>query len=99
MSQPVVSRKHYAFVWLGLMALAVATTLIGYLDLGPFNTVIAVAIALAKALLIIGFFMHAIFEGKVVKIVLAGGVIWFLILVTMTLGDYASRGWLPLPGK
>ena len=99
MKQPVVSRKTYTFTWLALLALALATTLIGFLDLGPFNTVIAITIALAKACLIAAFFMHALYEGKVVRIVIAGGVIWFLIMITLTLGDYATRGWLAWPGK
>jgi cytochrome c oxidase subunit 4 len=99
MKTPVVSRKTYALTFGALLALALLTTLIGFLDLGPFNMVIAITIAAAKASLVAVFFMHALFEGKVVRIVVAGGVIWFLIMVSLTLGDYISRGWLPFPGK
>ncbi len=99
MKQPVVSRKKYAFTWLGLLALALITTLIGLLDLGPFNMIIAITIATIKASLIAAFFMHALYESKVVRVILAGGVIWFLIMVSLTLGDYMTRGWLPFPGK
>jgi hypothetical protein len=28
-----------------------------------------------------------------------GGVLWFLIMITLTLGDYLTRGWMPFPGK
>jgi cytochrome c oxidase subunit 4 len=52
-----------------------------------------------KASLIAGIFMHALFDSKVVKIIIASGVAWFLILVSMTLGDYMTRGWIPFPGK
>jgi cytochrome c oxidase subunit IV len=99
MKQPVVSRKTYALTWVGLLALALATTLIGFLDLGPFNMIIAISIATAKACLIAAFFMHAFFEGRVIRIILAGGVVWFLIMLSLTLADYVSRGWLPFPGK
>lgn len=99
MKPPVVSRRTYALTWAALLALALATTLIGFLDLGPFNMIIAVSIATIKASLIAAFFMQALYEGKIVRIILAGGVIWFLILITLTLGDYISRGWLPFPGK
>jgi cytochrome c oxidase subunit 4 len=99
MSEPIVSRTKYALTWITLLALALATTLIGLLDLGPFNMILAVAIATAKAALIAAIFMHALYEGKLVRIVLAGGVLWILILITLTLGDYVSRGWLPFPGK
>ena len=99
MKQPVVSRKKYAFTWLALLVLALITTLIGLLDLGPFNMVIAITIATVKAGLIAAFFMHALYESKVIRIILAGGVIWFLIMVSLTLGDYMTRGWLAVPGK
>ena len=81
------------------MLLALVTTLIGRLDLGPFNMPIAVLIATAKAALIVAFFMQAKHESKVVHIIIAAGVVWFLILMTNTLGDYVTRGWLPFPGK
>ena len=35
-----------------------------------------------------------------VRVVLAGAVIWFLIMIKMTIGDYVTRGWVyPLSGK
>lgn len=99
MRPPTVSIGKYAAVFGSLLILALATTLIGFLDLGPFNMIIAITIAAAKASLIAAFFMQALYEGKIVRIVIAGGVVWFLIMLTLTLGDYMSRGWLPFPGK
>ena len=84
---PTVSRKTYAFTWLALLALTLATTRI------------AVAIAGIKAALIAACFMHALFEARLVRAVIAVGVLWFLMLVSLTLTDYISRGWLPFPGK
>jgi cytochrome c oxidase subunit IV len=34
-----------------------------------------------------------------VRVVTAGGIVWFLIMATLTLTDYMTRGWLPFPGK
>ncbi|MDQ2775822.1 MAG: cytochrome C oxidase subunit IV family protein [Acidobacteriota bacterium] len=99
MSQPAISRKTYLFTWITLMVLALATTLIGRLDLGPYNMPIAVLIATAKAALIVAFFMQAKLESRLVHVVIAAGVLWFLILLSNTLGDYVTRGWLPFPGK
>lgn len=99
MRPPTISIGKYAAVFGSLLILALATTLIGFLDLGPFNMIIAITIAAAKASLIAAFFMQALYEGKIVRIVIAGGVVWFLIMLTLTLGDYMSRGWLPFPGK
>ena len=44
-------------------------------------------------------FMHALYETKLVRVIMAGGVIWFLIMISLTLGDYLTRGWMPYPGK
>lgn len=100
MKGPTVSIKTYTLTFVALLALALATTLIGFLDLSPFSMIIAVTIAAAKAILIASFFMHALYESKVIRVILAGGVIWFLIMVTLTLGDYMTRGWvLTLGGK
>ncbi|HUO17004.1 MAG TPA: cytochrome C oxidase subunit IV family protein [Verrucomicrobiae bacterium] len=99
MSQPTVSIKTYTFTWLALLGLTLLTSLIGLLDLGLFNLVTAIVIAGIKASLIAFFFMHAFYESKLVRVVLAGGVLWFLILISLTLGDYLTRGLLPFPGK
>jgi cytochrome c oxidase subunit 4 len=94
-----VSIKTYTFTWLSLLALTLITTLIGFVDLGVFTMVIAVGIALLKAAIIAAIFMHALLEAKLVKVVIAGGVVWFLIMVTLTMSDYVTRGWVPFSGK
>ena len=100
MKEPVVSIKTYTWTFLALLALVLATTLIAFLDLGPFTMVIALTIATIKAVLIASFFMHALYESKVIRVIVAGGVIWFLIMVSLTLGDYMTRGWVQkLGGK
>jgi cytochrome c oxidase subunit 4 len=93
MSQPAVSRKTYLKTFLSLLALTLLTTLLGFIDMGHLNMVIALLLALAKASLIAAFFMHALYESKLVRVALAGGVIWFLILISLTVSDYLSRGW------
>ncbi len=99
MSQPAISRKTYLLVWIALLILAAATTLIGYLDLGAFNMPIAIAIATTKAALIVAFFMQAKVESRVVQVIIAAGVLWMGIMLSNTLGDYVTRGWLGFPGK
>jgi cytochrome c oxidase subunit 4 len=99
MSAPTVSLKTYALTWGGLLCLTLITTLIAMVDLGSFTMLIAIAIATLKAGLIAAFFMHALFEAKLVKVAIAGAVIWLLIMVTLTLADYMSRGWTPVPGR
>lgn len=94
-----VSARTYLFTWLSLIGLTLLTTLLAFIDLGWFSTFLAVGLATVKASLIAAFFMHVLFDSKTVKVILTGGIIWFLILMSLTLGDYFTRGWIPFPGK
>ncbi len=99
MTEPHLKPKSYVFTWLGLLGLTLLNTLIAFLNLGPFSTIIAIGIAAIMASLVAGFLMHALYDAQIIRVILAGGVIWFLIMITLTLGDYGTRGWLPFPGK
>lgn len=96
---PSHNLKNLAITWLVLTVLVLASALIGLANLGHYNITASVAIAAIQALLVAGFFMKAFYEGKIIWIILSSGVVWFLIMETLTLGDYMSRGWLPVPGK
>ncbi len=92
---PKLQLKTYVFTWLGLLGLLLLTALLGFIDLGQYNIVISVAIAAIQVALIGGFFMHALYETTLVRIVIAAAIIWFLIFETLTLADYMTRGWIP----
>jgi cytochrome c oxidase subunit 4 len=93
------SYRPTLLAWIGLLVLTLLTSLLGLLNLGVMTPVIAVIIAALQAFLIAGFLMHAIGDFALVRVVIAGGIIWFLILVTLTMTDYVTRGWLLPSGK
>ena len=97
MSGHVVSPKIYVLVFLTLIAFTALTTAVAFIDLGAFNTVIALAIAVCKMLFVILFFMHVRYSPNLTKIVIAAGFFWLLILISLTMGDYHTRGWTPSP--
>ncbi len=99
MAEVIVSPKTYIWTYVALLALTLSTVLIGYLDLGWISMFIAVAIAAAKATLIAAFFMHALYERVIIRLLIAGAMLWFLILMTLTMADYITRSWLPIPRK
>jgi cytochrome c oxidase subunit 4 len=99
MTGPVVSTKTYLLTYVALLALTLLTVLLGYLNLGPFSMVIAIVIAALQACLIAGFFMQGRYERVLVRVAAGVGVVWLLIMMTLTLTDYITRGWLPFPGK
>ena len=92
MSPTPLPRKIYFRVWLALLALLALTWGLAEFDLGPFNNVAALAISATKMLLVVLFFMHVRYEKSLTWIFAAAGLIWFLIMVDLTLSDYLTRG-------
>jgi len=93
MSEPIVSRKIYFAVWGTLMLMTLVTSLVAFVDLGPFNTVIALVIATFKASLVVLFFMHARYSPRLTRVVITAGLFWLGILLVLSLADYATRLW------
>jgi len=90
------SVKFYWRNCVALMLLLALTWSIGYVDLGLFNVIVALAIAIIKALLVALFFMHLKGGSRLLHLAATVGVIWLLIMLTLTLGDYFTRGWVPI---
>ena len=79
-----------------LMLLLALTWTIGYINLGMFNVIIALAIAIIKATLVALFFMHIKGSSRLLHLAMTVGLIWLLIMLSFTLTDYFTRGWVPL---
>ncbi|MGC9946338.1 MAG: cytochrome C oxidase subunit IV family protein [Bryobacteraceae bacterium] len=99
MQEHVASIKTYTLVFLSLLALTLATTLVAAIDLGAFNVVMALFIAAVKMMLVALFFMHLRHSTILTKVVVGGGMLWLAILLVLSLSDFVTRGWLPVPGK
>ena len=95
MKHTIVPVRTYFLVLLALLALTATTTWVAYIDLGELNIVVAVTIAVVKALLVILIFMHVKQSSNLTKLFVGVGFFWLLILIALTFSDYASRGWLP----
>ena len=81
-----------------LAALVIGTCLtwgIAFIDLGIWNPVVALTIAVIKAVLVILFFMHVHYSSKLTKLTISAGFFWLLIMITMSLSDYLTRTFLP----
>lgn len=99
MPEHIDSVRTYLLVFAALIALTVITTAVAFVDLGPFSVVVALAIAVCKMLLVALFFMHIRYSTRMTQIAVTGGLIWLGILITLSMADFATRGWLPVPGK
>ena len=81
--------------WLGLLALLGLTVLTAYQPLGTFNTVVALAIATVKALLIAAVFMELRERSGLVLAFAGAGFFWLAVMVWLAFSDYATRTNLP----
>jgi len=89
----IVSPKVYVTIAAILLIMTAATCGMSYVDLGVFNAVVALAIAVFKASLVVLFFMHVKYSSKLTKLTVVSGIFIFLGLISMTLADYISRAW------
>ncbi|MGE5111782.1 MAG: cytochrome C oxidase subunit IV family protein [Acidobacteriaceae bacterium] len=100
MSEHIVSPKIYVAIFISLSILTIATYSIAKLDLGPFNALVAIVIAMIKSLLVILFFMHVKYSPKMTKVTLISGFFFLLILLSLSMTDYISRPWTgPTSGR
>ena len=92
MSQHVVSLKTNIAVWLVLLVLTGVTAGVAFIDLGPFNTIVALVIATIKALLVVMIFMHVKYASdRLTKVVLISALFWLFLLLGLSLADYTTR--------
>lgn len=81
----------YVAVFVALMLFTGLTTGIAYIDLGAWNTVVALAIAVCKMLLVVLFFMHVKYATGLTRIVIIGAFFWLGIMITLTGADEFTR--------
>ena len=92
MSEHIISSKLYYGIWVALMCLTVVTALVAFVDLGPFNTVVALVIATFNATLVVLFFMHVKYTSeKMTKAVILSAVFWLMLMLVISLADYSTR--------
>jgi cytochrome c oxidase subunit 4 len=97
MSGHVVPIKTYLLIFFALMVLTVATTGAAFVDMGIWNTPVALAIAAAKMTLVVLFFMHAKYTHGLTQVVILCGFFFLALLVAFTLADELTRQWGPQP--
>ena len=89
----ILPKRTYYSIYVILLVCTYLTWQIAFFDLGPLNTVAALAIAVFKAVLVVLFFMHVKYSTRLTWVVVIGGVFWLGILLALTLSDYATRPW------
>jgi cytochrome c oxidase subunit 4 len=74
-----------------LMSLLVITVGASFVNLGAFNTAVAMLISALKATLILLFFMRLRTASPLLRLFAGVGFFWLGILITLTLSDVMTR--------
>jgi cytochrome c oxidase subunit 4 len=81
-----------------LMGLTALTVYAAFHHLGVFNFPVAIGIAITKGTLVILFFMHAKYSSRLTQLFVGMSFFFLMILFSLTLTDYLSRGLKTYPG-
>lgn len=87
----ISSHRKYFFVYFTLVALTLLTCALSWVPQAGLHTTIGLLIAGFKGSLIAVFFMHVLANGRLPWMTLLVGLLWFLILLGLTLADYLTR--------
>jgi len=87
----VSSLAMYFSVFFALAIGTILTVVASRLDLGMWNTPIALVIATIKAVLVILFFMHAIHSTRLTWVVIVASFLWLAVFFVLTFTDYLTR--------
>jgi cytochrome c oxidase subunit 4 len=96
MHHPVVSVKTYLSVFAVLMVLTALTVYVAFIDFGHglLNDLVAMTIAVIKALFVLVIFMHLKYSARILWLIAGSSVVWLIVMIGLTLTDYRSREWI-----
>ncbi len=81
--------------WLALLTLLAMTTFVAYVPISPFNTPVALLIAVSKAALVAIVFMELREHRGLVVVFAMAGFFWLGVMLWLTLADFLTRPALP----
>ena len=89
----VVPRRLYYGVFAALLALTLLTWGLSYLELGhTLGIIVALTIAMTKALLVVLFFMHVRYSSWLTWVFVGAGIAFLGHILILTMSDYLTRG-------
>ncbi len=86
-----LSVKLCITVYTALMLFLVATYGLDHVQLGSWNLIVQMIIAVVKSVLVIWFFMEARLTSRLVLLGFGAGLLMIFICFILTIADYASR--------
>jgi cytochrome c oxidase subunit 4 len=93
----VVPISTYVLVFIALLIGTGLTTEVARFDLGRWNTIVALTIAVVKMVLVVLFFMHVKYATGLTRVVILAGFFWLAIMITLSCSDELTRTWEIVP--
>ena len=87
----ISSYQSHIFVLAALLMLTAASVGVTSLEMGRFNTLVAMLIAGTKAAIVLIWFMHLKFDNKLYAIFTTLVIVIFLLVLYVTFFDYSYR--------
>src|SRR4029079_3524060 len=92
MSEHIVQPRIYIGIFLSLMVGTALTVLAAFYDFpGPLNAVVVITSAVIRAPMVVLFFMHVRYSGRLVWLVIVAALLWLAIMFAITFSDYLTR--------
>ena len=89
--------KALVAVWAALIVLTATTAAVSYIELGEWNIIVALLIAVTKASMVAWIFMGVRYSTNLTRLFCVAGLVWLSILILITYSDYSSRSWTYQP--
>jgi cytochrome c oxidase subunit IV len=99
MKHHIASIQTNVTIFVLLLLLLLGTVGAAYLPLGSLHFPVAMSVAIAKAVLIVLYFMHMKYSHRLTAVIFTASFLWLAIMIALTVSDYLSRDWIKIPGK
>jgi cytochrome c oxidase subunit 4 len=95
MSEHIVPVRVYITIFFTLLVGTALTVLAARIDFPwQLNTIVAMTIAIAKATVVVLYFMHVRYSTRLIWVIVGAALFWMAILFAFTLADFYTRNWL-----
>ena len=81
----------YLNIAMALIGLTVITVWVSFYNFGPFNLLVAMAVAAVKASLVALFFMHLKYDNKFYLLIFVSSILFLAIFIVLTMFDTMNR--------
>ena len=96
---PSATLRSYFIVFGALMLFTGLTVAAAFVNMGPLNNVIALAIAFAKAAMVMAIFMHVRGSSNLIYFCIFGSLFFLSLMFYFPLMDVLTRNMLGIAGK